>query len=89
MGTSKAEEPEQKLAALRCSPNPVQDRVRVEGEAPFHSAWLTNALGEIVRQWHFEPTRDAMLGLGDLPAGAYWLIVQGDTGIGTLGLSRP
>ena len=66
----------EQAAHIGVAPNPVVDRMRLTLPEGTHTVTLYTAQGRLVRQW--QSVQDgATLGVDALPAGLYWLAIEG------------
>jgi hypothetical protein len=89
VSTVAAAEPAEVQLAVDVVPNPARDFITVSADMVFEEITLVDSRGSTVRTWTFqEPTREVKLQTGDLPAGAYWLIVNGEKSVGAVALQK-
>jgi Peptidase family M1 domain/Peptidase M1 N-terminal domain/Secretion system C-terminal sorting domain len=72
----------------KISPNPAQNMTNITSEEEFSQVIIYNALGEVVQDTTFAKTKQWELVLNKLDAGSYWVVLMGEKGSVTLGLSK-
>ncbi|MCC7467490.1 MAG: T9SS type A sorting domain-containing protein [Saprospiraceae bacterium] len=69
------------LGKIKVFPNVTRaQQVTVQTELSVDYIQLINAEGIIVRNWNFASATEMQLDIQDLPAGNYWLLIQGEAG---------
>jgi len=69
----------------KISPNPANDRVRVEAQYPFEYVQVFNMTGDLQYERRVGRTQTWDIHTADWPAGAYWMFLQGDEKTGVAG----
>jgi Peptidase family M1 domain len=68
------------LGKIRIAPNPTSGQVRVQSDETFEKATLISAEGASEKTWNLKPATEAVFDLNTIPAGQYWLLLNGKKG---------
>ncbi len=84
-GTVAVQTPAATPLQTRVSPNPASGWVRIEADRPFGQIQVFNIAGELVFEQKPENAQSIKLETAKWPAGTYWALLRGNTGIGVAG----
>ncbi len=76
------------LGKVKVSPNPGHNTIQVQTTQAFESATLIGADGQTEQSWKFSPITETELDISTLPAGPYWLLLNGKKGAAVCGLVK-